>query len=235
MKIEVFAICYNEEKILPYFLRHYQQFADVIIYDNHSTDKSVEIIQKAGAKTVSYDSGNTLNDLRYIEIKNNCWKESKADWVIVCDSDEFVYCPDMLVSILKYTGFTAFEPTWYEMFSEQFPTTSGQIYDEVKMGYEAWPKLNLFRPSEVKEINYEVGCHIVHPEGNVVLNFAESPIKTLHMRHLGKQYIIYRNGMYAKRLSEINKQNKWGWHLAQSAEQLSKGFDEEIKLIRQVI
>ena len=234
MKIEVYAICYNEEKLLPYFLRHYQRFADVIIYDNYSTDHSVEIAQKAGAKIIPYDSGNTLNDLIYIQIKNNCWKGSKADWVIVGDADEFVYCPHLL-DILQNTEYTAFEPKWYEMFSVEFPTTEGQIYDEVKLGHEAWPKLNLFRPTEIKEMNYEVGCHLVHPEGNVKLNYADSDIRTLHMRHLGKQYIIDRNGAYARRMSEVNKQNRWGWHLAQTPEQISAGFDEEIKLTSPVI
>lgn len=234
MKIEVFAICYNEEKILPYFLRHYCQFADVYIYDNYSTDHSVEIAQKAGAKVHQYDSNDELNDAIYIQIKNNCWKGSKADWVIIVDTDEFVYSPIML-AILKNTDYTAFEPRWYEMFSQEFPVTDEQIYDVVEMGYEAWPKLNLFRPSEIKELNYEIGCHLVHPEGNVKLNYVESDIKTLHMRHLGKQYIIDRNSMYASRLSEINKKNKWGWHLAQTAEEISKGFDEEFKLTRPVV
>jgi len=234
MRIDTYAICYNEEKILPYFLRHYLQYGDVYLFDNHSTDKSVEIAQKAGAKVAFYESGGQLRDDIYVQIKNNCWKGSKADWVIVVDADEFVYCPD-LFELLNLTSFTAFEPTWYEMFSEQFPTTQGQIYDEVKMGYEAWPKLNLFRPSEIKELNYEVGCHLVHPEGNVVLNYANASIWTLHMRHLGKQYIIDRNRAYAKRMSDLNKKNGWGWHLTQTPEQISEGFDKEIKLTRQVI
>ncbi len=234
MRIDTYAICYNEEKILPYFLRHYLQYGDVYLFDNLSTDHSVRIATQAGAKVETYDSGGELRDDLYIKIKNNCWKGSDADWVIVVDADEFVYCPDLL-NILKDTQYTAFEPIWYEMFSQEFPTTEGQIYDEVKMGYEAWPKLNLFRPQEIKELNYEIGCHLVHPEGNINLNYADSPIKTLHMRHLGKQYIIDRNAGYAKRMSEINKKNGWGWHLTQTAEQISIGFDKEFAITRKVI
>jgi len=233
LKIDTYTICYNEAKILPYFLKHYLQYGDVFIFDNYSTDGSVDIAQKAGAKVTSYDSGNELRDDIYIQIKNNCWKGSAADWVIIVDCDEFVYHAD-LPGILKDTEFTAFEPTWYEMFSEEFPVTDGQIYDVIKRGYEAWPKLNLFRPSELTEINYEIGCHIAHPTGNVNLNYAASEIKTLHMRHLGKQYIIGRNQGYANRMSAENKKNKWGWHLMQSADDLSEGFDKEFKLTREV-
>ena len=234
MRIDTYAICYNEERIMTYFLRHYLQYGDVYLFDNHSTDNTVKIAQQAGAKVEYYDSGGELRDDIYIKIKNSCWKDSKADWVIVVDADEFVYCP-ILLDVLKDTKYTAYEPKWYEMFSQEFPTTPGQIYDEVKMGYEAWPKLNLFRPSEVKELKYEVGCHLVHPEGNVKLNYVDSPIRTLHMRHLGKQYIIDRNGIYAKRMSEINKKNGWGWHLTQTAEQISLGFDKEFTITHRVI
>jgi hypothetical protein len=93
----------------------------------------------------------------------------------------------------------------------------------------------LFRPKEIEELNYEIGCHLVHPKGNVVLNYAKSEIVTLHMRHLGKQYIIDRNKSYADRMSEINKVNGWGWHLTQTKEQISEGFDKEFAITRQVI
>lgn len=233
-RIETFAICYNEEKMMPYFLRHYLQYGQVNIFDNYSTDRSTDIALNAGANVFLYDSGDELRDDLYIQIKNKCWKESKADWVIVVDMDEFVYHP-CLLNILDHTEFTAFEPRWYEMFSRYFPTTEKQIYDEVVRGYEAWPKLNLWRPSEIKEINYEIGCHICKPAGNVKLNYVESEIKTLHMRHLGKDYIINRNKGYAERMSKLNRDNDWGWHLTQSAKDLSEGFDKEYALTKKVI
>lgn len=234
MRIDTYAICYNEEKILPYFLRHYQRYGNVMIYDNYSTDNSVEICLQAGVRVSQYDSGGELRDDLYIQIKNNCWKGSTADWVIIVDCDEFVYHPD-LMTYLENSEFTAFEPTWYEMFTEIFPQTSAQIYEVVRRGYEAWPKLNLFKPSEIEEIDYEIGCHLCHPKGNVKLNYVESPIKTLHMRHLGKQYIIDRNKSYAARMSKVNRDNKWGWHLMQSEQDLSEGFEKEFALTKEVI
>ncbi len=42
MKIDVFTTCYNEQIILPYFLKHYKKFANnITVYDNMSTDNSV--------------------------------------------------------------------------------------------------------------------------------------------------------------------------------------------------
>ena len=219
---------------MPYFIRHYLQYGNVVIYDNYSTDHSTEIALDAGATVFQFNSGNKLRDDLHIQIKNECWKDSKANWVCVIDMDEFIYHPD-LISILDNTEFTAFEPRWYEMFSRDFPKTEGQIYEEVTEGYEAWPKLNLWRPSQLKEINFEPGCHLCKPVGNVKLNYVESEIKTLHMRHLGPDYIVSRNRDFAKRMSKVNKDNGWGWHLTQSEEEIRKGFEKEFALTKKVI
>ena len=87
--VYVYTVCHNEALLLPYFLRHYGSFAEkVIVYDNQSTDGSADIAgswPKTEVRTL--DSGNELRDDLLLEVKNNCWKESrgKADLVIVCD------------------------------------------------------------------------------------------------------------------------------------------------------
>jgi glycosyltransferase involved in cell wall biosynthesis len=238
MKIEVYAICYNEEKMLPYFIRHYSQFANIIIYDNYSTDKSEEIAIKGGAKVIKYDSNGELRDDIYLQIKNNCWKSSKADWAIVGDCDEFVYHPN-LINVLENTDSTAYDLKMYNMYSLKFPTTSGQIYDEVKMGVAREKigspgKMLLFKPSEITDINYSPGCHSAKPKGNVKIN-AASDIKFLHMRYLSKEYLINRYAEYNKRLSNINKQHDWGGEYQYSVNRLSSDFDNQIRKIIKVI
>jgi glycosyltransferase involved in cell wall biosynthesis len=223
VKIEVYTICHNEEKILPYFLRHYTRFADVIIYDNFSTDRSREIAASFGARIIDFDSNNQLRDDLQIEIKDNCWKGSKADWVIVGDTDEFVYHKDLLQT-LKTTRATVISPKLYNMFSEVFPSTEGQIFEEITMGIEGGAKLNLFRPGEIKSINYSPGCHHADPKGNVI--FVDIPsILTLHMKNLSRQYVIERNAYLGPRLSAINKRNGWGYHMKFGAKEINTAFD----------
>lgn len=241
MKIEVYAICYNEELMLPYFIRHYSQFADIIIYDNYSTDKSEEIAINAGAKVIKYDTNNQIRDDIYLSIKNNCWKSSKADWVIVCDVDEFVYHID-LVDLLENTNTMVYDLEMYNMYSLNFPTTDGQIYDEVKYGVPFVPssgrsnKSLLFKPSKVREINYTPGCHTSSPRGDEDININRtSDIKFLHMRFLSKEYVIHRNSKYRERLSDINKKNGWGYDYLYSSEKISLLFDEEYEKIKKII
>ena len=46
MRITTITVCYNEEKILPFFLDYYSSFCDeIIIFDGNSTDNTVSIIQ----------------------------------------------------------------------------------------------------------------------------------------------------------------------------------------------
>jgi hypothetical protein len=235
MRIHAFAICYNEEALLPYYLRHYSAFCDKItIYDNQSTDRSVEIC-KANPKVevISYDTGNEIRDDIYLQIKNNCWKNCGADWVIVGDIDELVYHPQ-LREVLGKTIATAFAPALFNMFSKKFPTTDGQIWEEVKRGLQGGAKLNLFRPADIQEINYQPGCHEAHPVGRIVRDDSLN-IKTLHMKYLGKEYYMERTRMSNSRLSAVNKRYGWGHHYQKSAEELSRTFDEQYKEAQKVI
>ena len=46
----------------------------IIVYDNESTDRSVQIALENNCKVISYSTNNQLSDSKYLEIKNNCWK-----------------------------------------------------------------------------------------------------------------------------------------------------------------
>lgn len=239
MVLEIYAICYNEEKMIPYFMRHYSQFANMVtIFDNMSTDKSRSLIMNHDTRInimlIPYDSNNQIRDDIYLDIKNSCYKNSKADWVIVCDIDEFVYHPDIL-NILENTKATIIRPEGFEMFSEIFPTTDKMIYDEIKTGipYPNSSKMCLFKPQEV-EINFTPGCHLANPTGNVVID-DKSGIKLLHYKHLSRKYVIERYTQYVSRLSDINKSKKWGVHYLQTEKEINDWFDKHLKSVKNVV
>jgi len=223
MKIETFAVCYNEEKMLPYFLRHYLQYGSVTIFDNHSTDRSVEIAQTMGAVVIEYDSDNKFREDTLIHLKNICWKESEADWVIIVDIDEFVYHRNLLW-ILERTEGTVIMPKMFEMFSEIFPTTPVQIYDEVRVGIEMKSKMCLFRPDQITEMDYDCGAHFAHPKGNFILN-VRTEIIALHFKYLSLEYIASKYAELNVRRSEEDKQRGWSSHMERTREELQKEFE----------
>ena len=92
--ITIYTICYNEQVILPYFIKWYRdRFPNckIVVYDNESTDGTKNIcLSTPNLQYIPYHTGNKLSDSTYLKIKNNAWKHAETDWVIVCDVDEFL-------------------------------------------------------------------------------------------------------------------------------------------------
>src|SRR5262245_10937973 len=124
MKIHVYMPTYNEEKFLPYFLRHYSTFAtEIHAIDNCSNDGTYDIL-KACPLVKSIESVYTEDEMRedfLLEIKDNAWKLSrgKADWVIVVDCDELLYHKNLPAYLEKCErdGVSIVWPVGYEMLS----------------------------------------------------------------------------------------------------------------------
>ena len=223
MDIEIYTLCHQEAPMVPYFMRHYSQYGQVFMFESHSTDRSRQIAEKMGAIIVDLPTGNEVRDDIFTAMKNNCWRESRADWVIVCDMDEFVYHPDML-EYLERLRCTVIAPKTYEMFSDTFPTTKGQIYEEVCYGSPIGSKYFMFKPTEITEMNFEVGSHSASPKGNVIIN--DSPeIICMHMRHLNIDYVVRRNAYFKSRRSQINKRNGWGTHVEANRDEIQRWYD----------
>ena len=69
MKVWAYVIAWNEELMLPYYLRHYSTFCDkIIVYDNMSTDSTRMIAESYGdlVEVVPFDSGEEFNDYVHI-------------------------------------------------------------------------------------------------------------------------------------------------------------------------
>ena len=98
MKIEVITVVYNEEFLLPFFLRHYN-FADkiTVFYDEASTDKTLKILQSnSKVKIYPFRFLNGLNETEKIYMINKAYRKSRAKYCIIVDCDEFVFMPKYL-------------------------------------------------------------------------------------------------------------------------------------------
>ena len=149
-----------------------------------------------------------------LKLKNHVWKSSIgfADYVIVGDSDEFLYHENieqfLIDSFAK--GVTIFKPEGYHMVADETLNLSpdDNILELVKYGVRTHvlDKMMMFDCNKISSINFSVGCHSANPTGQIVLS-NDSSLKMLHYKFLGLENHIYKNKIRAERLSDFNKIN----------------------------
>ncbi len=197
LKIDVYSIMRNEIKILPYFLRHYETFADrIFVWDDGSDDGTREMLEAHPKVKILPLSLGRVDDVYFVEC---LWPQYRkisrgyADWVLCVDADEFIYYPNIVEKLkeLGVNGIKKIRCCGFTMYHPTFPTTDGQIYDEVKTGVkDLWStKTVVFNP-DVK-MSWGEGRHKCSPTRYVETSYTTG-INLLHFRYLGWEYFLER-------------------------------------------
>lgn len=85
MKIEVAIPCYNEEKTIARVVKDFRKAvpqADIVVYDNNSTDKTSKLARDAGAKVI------TSNRQGKGYVVQDIFECTEADIVVMVDGDD---------------------------------------------------------------------------------------------------------------------------------------------------
>ena len=220
MTITLYTFLYNEEHILPYFLKHYSQYVNkIVVYNNHSTDKSIQILndwKECEIEIREYNTNNQYDERSIIQLKNNCWKEDTSDYIIVCDVDELLYHPNLIEFINKQPFTDYYTPQGFHMIGEEIPTDyTKQIYDIIKIGSrdDQYDKNVLFKRKNITETNYSPGCHASRFKGeNNLLNYGGEELKLLHYKWLSFEYVYEKHTHYGKRISNHSRSQRYGIH-----------------------
>lgn len=214
--VEAFIVAWQESETIRLTLSHYNSFCEkVTLFDNYSTDGTPDIARDMGATVKQFGTPGVLSDDDYLTVKNNCWKKSKADWVIVCDSDEILWPGHQYIrqtlDKLRYYGTTIPKTVGWDVYSHDMPKTS---FLDIRNGFQNgnYSKSIVFNPKEIKEINYRLGCHVCKPTGNV-WSSANEEFLVMHYRNIGgPQRLVERHAMYRPRMSQKNRQFGLGVH-----------------------
>lgn len=200
MKIWIFSVCHNEAPIIPWYLRHYAQFADrILVWDDNSTDGSRELL-KAHPLVTLYDWPHKTGLFEDVNLHHAYdvypSARGKADWCMWVDMDELIWHPQIKYYLAtQLNDFTnAVQPRGYNMTGLGLPVNGyehKQIWEHLPMGVEApnYSKPVIFKP-DVK-IRWIRGKHRIE---NVHVNLHSTLlVKLLHYRYLGAQYTAFKN------------------------------------------
>lgn len=237
MNIHVYTVAWNEEAILPFFLDHYARFAQtIVVFDQYSTDATAHVIEDFACRQQQVHIErrlptrriNVLSDRMNLRLKSTCYQESRgsADFVIVCDADEFYYHPQMHEVLSEYQslGVNVARIEGYQIIAEQFPSTF-PLTNEVRRGvrFPQLDKLGVFQPH--LDLSWSVGFHQLRTTAQVRLS-PNADIKLLHYKFLSKRYVQNRHRVLAARRSWWNKVRRWGRHYAVTDDVVSAWYDE---------
>ena len=223
------------------------------VYDNASTDNTVEVAKNLGCNVFpleyqyldfkiedsfrfspihnlpieGYDWRNLvkgeLRDDLLQSFKNNVWKSSKADYVIVIDVDEFINIPKDIATC------TLLQCEGWDMIGDGVQNPD-EITEGVRNGY--YDKCCIFSPKEITEINYGIGGHMCDPEGKILVY--NSKAKMYHMKYISEEYMLKNFSSIKNSLSEINLKLGWSRHYLVESEEIIRKykqlFQEKIKI-----
>lgn len=242
--VHLYAPCWNEERIIPYFLAHYEPFVDEFyVYDKGSTDSTRQRLARCPKVTlVPTAGGREYDEGRNLRIKNHAWKASagRADFVVVCDMDEFLYHPhlDVLLALMKAHGYTVLKPHGYQMAAERLPEFDGTpITTLVTSGMDVashYSKTMLFDPNWVAEIHFSPGGHCSRPNGRVK-TFHSSHAKLLHYKYVDRGEILRKLGSYRENLSAESRAQGWARHYQRTDEETMAMYDRILAGAKKVI
>lgn len=224
--LTVYTLTYNEELLIKFMIDHYRErFPEcrIVINDNMSTDQTVKIALENDCEVIPYDTNDQLEDSRFLEIKNNCWKKSLTDWVLVCDLDELLDITKAELRAEEQSGSTMIKSEVYDMINLKDDLDIAGVKHGVKSPIPG--KICLFNKKHIKEISYSIGSHTCNPQGKIC--YSKKSYKLYHYNSISPDVTIKKFKTRAKRLSPENLINGWGNHYLMTPEQIREEYAEE--------
>lgn len=230
-KTDLYCLCWNDARMLPFFFRHYDDIVDQYhVYDNGSTDGSLDLLHEHGKVQVShFDVDGDSFCAEEVRLGDTIWRGSDADWVIITDIDEHIYHPELTAYLQQCSerGVTAIQSVGYEMISDNFPSYSQRLVDQVPTG--TWSvghdRLCVFNPRAIDATNYGIGRHNAKPTGRVV--WPDYPeVLLLHYKQLGVKYPIARSAELLQGLKSGDMEANWGFHYSWSVAEITAKWEE---------
>jgi glycosyltransferase involved in cell wall biosynthesis/predicted O-methyltransferase YrrM len=231
-RIHLYALTWNDARLLPFFFRHYDRFVQrYVIFDDGSDDGSLELLEAHPRVEVRrFERADSESFVRSeLRFYDECWKESRgsADWVFVVDIDEHLHHPDLAGYLARCQAeqVTAVPALGFEMVSNTFPEENEWLCETQSRGVPSLDmcKLAILAPDAIAELRHAPGGHSSRPIGAVLPPRDE--VLLLHYKALGADYLIARHSALGARLGPEDRAQGWAHQWSSSTAELREEFE----------
>jgi len=192
-KISILLPTFNEEKILEACLKSVQWADEILVADSYSTDGTLELVRKYGARIIQHEYINSAKQ------KNWAPPQCQHEWVLQMDTDETLE-PGAAEEIRAAVENAALDVQAFKMPRKNYFLGKWIRFGGMYPDYQT----RLFRRDVGRWLEREVHAHVVVPQKTGVLNHhiihQGAPFLTRQLRNLDR-YTRYE-------ADELKKQGK---------------------------
>lgn len=246
MKICWITLCKNEMDILPFVKKYWERIsADVIVYDNGSTDGSLDYLSSIPYVTIRHFDSDGHNDIIHKNVKEQAYLEYKNDYdiIIITDMDEVFFFDDFKAVSKAFIdgGYNILMTPIISLCEDFKPPFSEDKYlhqlchkfykqrmNHMK-GFENYSKLSIFNTKVTDKVEMSVGQHFVKTSPDMKIMLSNNGFNLHIDKGFGLDYKYkVRQRMYAN-LSDTNKRYGMAIEYADSYEKLEREYKNNQK------
>lgn len=246
MKICYIVLCYNEIDILPFVSKYWERLGvdKVVVFDNGSTDGSLEYLSKLKYVEIRNFETSGQNDIIQKAIKEDAYLEYRKyyDIVIISDMDEVFYFNDfkalerqmidegyscMVTPIFSLCEDFKPQPEEGKLLHQQCHKFYKQRMNHMT-NFDEFSKISIFNTAVTERVSMSVGQHYVstYPTMKVMLGDGFC----LHIdKGFGIDYKFNIRQKMNKNLSDVNKMYGMCIEYADSYEKLKREYEDNQK------
>lgn len=212
--LKIVIICYNEEVMLPFTLKHYGKLfapgsVKFLVYNNMSTDRTKEIALEHGCEVIDFET-HGMNDTVHAMLKSQAAMDSEGIWTLCIDTDE---CCLITAKDLYYTEANVIQFQGWEIFDNVDHPSKTKLMGCKSDGYS---KPVLIRTGQFQNIDFAPGAHSVslNPVDDQDIRLSKNEFNLLHFKHWKFDYSLGRSKELAERQSTDNLEKGHSFHFA---------------------